>query len=124
MTLITDSKKLHEHAINQLIFFTWFPKRLNPLIASKAAFAKPTELERRKDIILILFFILITPENYFEVILDLDSTTEWSNFIPFMNSRKNGELGDEPCAVATQLDITQINGMGSSDVNSEPYTRH
>lgn len=28
--------------------FTWLPKRLNPLIASRAAFAKPTELEEKK----------------------------------------------------------------------------
>lgn len=31
------------------IFTTWLPKRLNPLIASRAAFANPTELEKTKE---------------------------------------------------------------------------
>lgn len=30
------------------IFTTWLPKRLNPLIASRAAFANPTELKKGK----------------------------------------------------------------------------
>lgn len=35
--------------LKTLNFITWFPKRLKPLIASKAAFANPTELRRNKQ---------------------------------------------------------------------------
>ena len=41
------------------VFFTWLPKRLNPLIASRAAFAKPTELEEKREYFITLMYLSI-----------------------------------------------------------------
>lgn len=50
-----------------LFFFTWLPKRLNPLIASRAAFAKPTELKDKSKYFTTLIYLAtkqLLPDEY------------------------------------------------------------
>lgn len=52
---------------NFWLFFTWLPKRLNPLIASRAAFAKPTELKERKKNTSLLWNIRLQNKNHYVI---------------------------------------------------------
>lgn len=44
-------------AMTVFFFFTWLPKRLNPLIASRAAFAKPIELKEKRKYFITLIYL-------------------------------------------------------------------
>ena len=50
-------KKNNQSLFCHCCFFTWLPKRLNPLIASRAALAKPTELKEKRKYFITLTYL-------------------------------------------------------------------